>query len=182
MKKLLIILAAIISNAAISQQVNPTGTVSTLSVTPGQICVCDSVKVSFVYRRTATLFSPTNFTVFAKVNNIYRNMAVFSYVEIFKMNKVPVGNFYNDTTYSFKLKIPCNSLDGLGASALFNFTLQDGNFIPVLVKDCTVGIEEYNKDSATPIYYDFYGRITEPKQGEWLIRQIGTSRVTVLIQ
>jgi len=182
MKKLLIILAAITSIPAISQQVNPTGTISSLSVTPGQVCICDSVNISFIYRRTSTLFTPTDFTVFAKVNNAYRAMASFDYMDIFGMDKVPVGNFHNDTTYSFKSKIPCNSLDGLGSSALFSFTLQDGDFNTVLVKDCAVGIEEYNKDNVTPIYYDFYGHIVEPKQGEWLIRQVGTNRVTVLIQ
>jgi len=182
MKKLLIILAAITSIPAVSQQVNPTGTISILSVSPTQVCVCDSVNISFIYRANIPLASPTDFTVFAKVNNAYRNMADFNYMDIFGMDKVPVGNFHNDTTYSFKSKIPCNSLDGLGSSALFNFTLQDGDFNPVLVKDCVVGIEEYNKYDVIPIYYDFYGRIVEPKQGEWLIKQVGTNRVKVLIQ
>jgi len=182
MKKLLIILAVIVSIPAISQQVNPTGTVSSLSVSPTQICVCDSVNISFIYRANTPLPSLTNFTVFAKVNNTYRSMADFNYIDIFGMGKVPVGNVHNDTIYSFKSQIPCNSLDGLGTSALFNFTLQDGDFNTVLVKDCVVGIEEYNGDNVTPVYYDFYGHIVEPKAGEWLIKQVGTNRIKVLIQ
>jgi len=184
MKKLFIILAVGLSLTVNSQQSNPTGTVSNLSIIEGSVCVCDSINVSFVYRAQVPLSAPTNFTLFAQVSSLYRTMALFNYTDIFKMSKAPVGNFFNDTTYSFKLKIPCNSLEPSGVNTIFSFTFKDSKIEAVLVKDCTnaVGIEEHEKSILTPIYYNFSGEIVEPKQGELLIKQVGNKRIKVLIK
>lgn len=182
MKKLLLILAVGMSLSANSQQINPSGTVSALSVSEYTACACDSVNVSFVYRIQFPLSSPVDFTIHAQVNGVYRTMKVFNYNDIFKMNKVPVGNIYNDTTYSFKCHILCNSLDGLGATAIFLFTFKDGINENVTVKDCAVGIEEYLADEEMAIFYNFNGKIVQPKQGELLIKQVGKTRIKILIQ
>lgn len=182
MKKLLIILAVGLSLSAYSQVTNSSGTVSTLSVAENSVCICDSVNVSFIYRIQLPISAPIDFTIHAKVDNVYRVMYVFNYNDIFKMNKVAIGNIYNDTTYLFKLPILCNSLDGIGDVAIFLFTLKDGINKTVLVKNCTVGIEEYEMDGQEVKYYNFNGQIVQPKQGELLIKQVGKTRIKILIQ
>lgn len=184
MKKLLIILAAILTLSANSQVTNSSGTVSALSIAQNSVCVCDSVNVSFRYRCQLPLSAPVDFTLHAQVNSVYRTMALLNYNKIFKMSKVPVGNIYNDTTYSFKCPISCNSLAPSGINAIFSFTFKDAIIIPVLVKNCmdAVGIEEHSADEEVVIFYNFSGQIVEPKQGDLLIKQVGKTRIKVLIQ
>ena len=107
-------------------------------------------------------------------------MASFDYLAVLGMTKSVSTNL--DTLYSFNCNIPCNSLDGLGSAAIFLVTLKDGINNTLLVKNCTVGIEEYSDDEEVVKYYNFSGQVVQPKQGELLIKQVGKTRIKVLIQ
>jgi len=186
MKKLLIILAVGLSLSVYSQQVNPTGTVSNLSISQTSICACDSVDFSFIFRNKAVLPPPSDFYIWAKEGNKEVLVHTFDYTDIYKMGTSPVGNLYQDTIYFSRMFIPCDLLSklDLGGFNSFNvtFNFKDDNTEKLRVADCTVGIDELLPDSATPIYYNFSGQIVEPKQGELLIKQVGNKRIKVLIQ
>lgn len=185
MKKLLIILAVGLSLSVYSQQTNPTGTVSDLSIVQGSVCLCDSVDVSFIFRNKATLPSPSDFYIWAKSGSNYILMHTFDYNDIYQMLATPVGNLYNDTLYHTKVSIPCGlfSNNGIsGSAAILPFTFKDGLLETLIVYNCTVGIEEYSADEQTITYYNFNGQVVEPKQGELLIKQVGKTRIKVLIQ
>jgi len=185
MKKLLIILAVGLSLSAYSQQANPTGTVSDLSVSQGSVCLCDSVDISFIFRDVSPLPPPSDFNIWAKDGSNYHLVKSFDYTDIQNMTSAAVGNFYNDTIYSTKMIIPCDLLFKLnvnGGVAIVGFTFKDGISETAIVYNCTVGIEEYELDNSPAVYYNFSGQIVEPKQGELLIKKVGKTRIKVLIQ
>jgi hypothetical protein len=184
MKKLLIILAVGLSLSANSQQVNPTGTVMTLSVFQPSICQCDSVEFSFVFRDVAIQPPPQDFFIWAKNLNTHVLIHTFDYTDIKLMPTSPVGNFYQDTIYFSKMLIPCNLLSKLGVGFDFStgITFKDGLSDNLFVKDCLTGVEEYSEDEKVVKYYNFSGQVVEPKQGELLIKQVGNKRIKVLIQ
>jgi hypothetical protein len=178
-------LAVGLSLSVYSQQTNPTGTVSDLSVSQSSVCLCDSVDIIFIYREVSPLPSPIDFNIWAKEGNNYHLVHSFDYNDIKQMSFSPVGNFYNDTLYFTKMFIPCDLLSKLnfgGDIAIISFTFKDGINETAMVKNCTVGIEEYELDNSTAVYYNFSGQIVEPKQGEFLIKQVGNKRIKVLIQ
>ena len=184
MKKLLIILAVGLSLSVYSQQVNPTGTVSNLSISQTSICACDSVDFSFIFRENTQGAVP--FSIWAKEGNKEVLVHSFDRIDISQMGTSPVGNLYQDTIYFSRMFIPCDLLSklNLGGFPSFNvtFNFKDDNTEKLRVTDCTVGIDELLPDSAPLIYYNFSGQIVEPKQGELLIKQVGNKRIKVLIQ
>lgn len=177
MKKLFIILAVGLSLSVYSQQSNPTGTVSDLSITQLSVCACDSLDVSFMFRDNNLMVNPPKFIIFYKqFGDPYVSYYQFDWTDIYKMGTSPLGL---DTIYLFRMVAPCNKI----GSIQFSFSnMNGGAFESVAVIDCTVGIEEYEQSSLTPIYYNFSGQIVEPKQGELLIKQVGKTRIKVLIQ
>lgn len=187
MKKLIIILAVGLSLSAYSQQVNPTGTVSNLSIFQTSVCACDSVDVSFIYRNVYPMPAPYDFSIWAKNGSNKVLVHTFDYTDIYKMGTSPVGNFYNDTLYFSRMFIPCDLLSKLNLnfpyySVSFTFDYMNGPNEGLAVVNCTVGIEEYEVDGQEVKYYNFNGQIVQPKQGELLIKQVGKTRIKVLIQ
>jgi len=185
MKKLLIILAVGLSLSANSQQVNPTGTVSSLSISQTSVCLCDSVDFSFIFRENTPLVNPPKFNIWAKEGSNYVLVHSFDWMDISQMGTSPVGNLYNDTIYFSKMLIPCNLLTSLNLNfPSFNvqFTFKDLATEGLGVVNCTVGIDEYSADEEVVKYYNFSGQVVEPKQGELLIKQVGKTRIKVLIQ
>jgi hypothetical protein len=188
MKKLLIILAVGFSSIAYSQQVNPTGTVSNLSISQVSVCLCDSVDFNFIYRNVYPMPAAYDFSIWAKNGSKKVLVHTFDYTDIYKMGTSPVGNFYNDTIYFSRMYIPCDLLSKLDLGSFnsitvqFTFDYMNGPNEGLGVVNCTVGIDEYELNDATPIYYNFSGQIVEPKQGELLIKQVGKTRIKVLIQ
>lgn len=183
MKKLLIILAVGLSLSAYSQQVNPTGTVSNLSIVQTSICACDSVEFNFIFRENAQGTVP--FNIWAKNGSQYLLIHSFDRMDISQMPTTPVGNFYNDTIYHSTMTIPCDILTKLNLNFPYfsvQFTLKDGVSEGLGVVNCTVGVEEYEMDGQEVKYYNFNGQIVQPKQGELLIKQVGKTRIKVLIQ
>ena len=165
-----------LSLSAYSQQVNPTGTVSNLSIFQTSVCACDSVDVSFIYRNVVTLPPPQDFVIFYKqFGDPYVSYYKFDYTDIYKMGTSPLGL---DTIYFFRMAAPCQA-----AKFYFSFSNMNGGISEGLsVVDCTVGIEEYEIDGQEVKYYNFNGQIVQPKQGELLIKQVGKTRIKVLIQ
>jgi len=185
MKKLLIILAVGLSLSDNSQKKNLTGTVSDLSIIQSSVCLCDSVDISFIYRDVTPLPPPSPFSIWAKDGSKYSLVKSFDYTNIQNMWSSAVGNFYNDTLYHTKVGIPCDLLSKLNISGdvgIVTLTFKDGINKPITVYNCTVGIEEYELDNSAAIYYNFSGQIVSPKQGELLIKQVGKTRIKVLIQ
>jgi len=183
MKKLLIILAVGLSLSVYSQQVTPTGTVLSLSVSQQSVCQCDSVDFSFIFREKPTFpSSVASFSVYARNASVYVLLKTFTHGDIKLMGTSPVGN--QDTIYFSKMLIPCDLLSKLGVDFDYtaSITFKDGSSEGLFVKNCLVGVDELLPDSATPIYYNFSGQIVEPKQGELLIKQVGNKRIKVLIR
>lgn len=54
--------------------------------------------------------------------------------------------------------------------------------ISVTLTANTTGLTEHEIEALKPVYFDFYGNITEPKQGVLLIEQVGNRRRKVIIQ
>lgn len=179
------ILAVGLSLSTYSQQVNPTGTVSTLSISQTSVCACDSVDFSFIFRGNTQLVNPPKFNIWAKNGSQYLLIHSFDWIDISKMGTSPVGNFYNDTLYFSRMFIPCDLLEKLNLnfpSFSVQFTLKDNITEGLVVVNCTVGIEEYEIDGQEVKCYNFNGQIVQPKQGELLIKQVGKTRIKVLIQ
>ena len=178
MKKLLFLLAVSISLTSYSQQILSTGTIDNLSLSAYSVCACGNLTVSFSYTSTGLVNDNQMFKVYGKVNNDYTTLIQFSSTAINLMDKAVVGF---DTTYYYTWKVPCGILKGAD-KILYSVSLKDGKPSALLIKDCTVGIEEYELEEFKPIYYNLSGQMVEPKQGELLIKQVGNKRIKIIIQ
>ena len=100
----------------------------------------------------------TAFKVYSKNGTSYVELFQLSLFAIMKSGKTVGSNF--DTTYHYNWKVPCGILNGANAINYF-VTLKRRKLNTLIVRDCTVGIEEHSADEERPIYYDFNGRIVE---------------------
>jgi len=194
MKKLFMVCWLGLTLFAKSQIITPSGVVSNMSLAPSPaiVCACDSVKISFKFKVSGSpnALPGSEFNFYYRYYDtqlmFYKFTLIKSlhYYQIWQLVKIPQ---VIDTVYLFWYKIPCDIITKIGTPGatqlLIDFTLNDGTFNhPLLIKDCTTAIGEYESDESTPVYYNMQGQIVEPKQGEILIRLRGRSRVKVLIQ
>lgn len=166
------------SLASYSQQILNVGTIDNLSLSSNTVCACGSLTVSFSYTASGLIDDTETFKIYGKVGTPLITLIQFNSTSINYMNKTVVGF---DTTYHYTWNVPCGILKGAD-KILYLVSLNDGKPSTLLIKDCTVGIEEYELDESKAIYYNFSGQMVESKQGELLIKQVGNKRIKVLIQ
>ncbi len=196
MKNFTIVLFVLCAYLVKSQpQITQGGTISLVSISPGIMCKCDTVKIGIDFKSapsTAYVHSVAYFDLFLRYGDIntpqYVTIHSFKNAEFYSMQKAH-GQFLYDTTYYYKYKIPCDFIQTYGISgsnqALADFVLDhfsSSTAKTTLVKNCVTGIEELSLNEQEAIYYDLRGAKIEKRYNELIIEQVGVNRRKIFIQ
>lgn len=202
MKKSIILLALLGASLITKSQITTqNGTLTLVSIQPTSVCECDSVYVTLKLKWTSGFIDTSNvgdFDLFLRVfdpdlgDNKYLYIRTYTAVDFWEMtHKIP--GVTTDTTYSYWQVIPCGivqeyRLSETATYILAEFTLFGPHItgghpvIPLFIKNCAVGIEEYELNGEKCIYYDLFGNVIEPEKNKLMIRQVGRTRQKVIIQ
>ena len=176
MKKIILILMCLISLRA-AAQITSTGTVILTSVAPYYACIGDSITISFKFKYSGVPSAVKQWNFNYNNNGQYTQIKYFVFSEFYHMNKSLIGT---DTIYSFKALVPLTL-----PQVLMGVDVNTSGEYPgknIVIQKCINGIEQYQLDSITPIYYDLMGNKIDKRMNEVIIEQVGNYRRKVLIQ
>lgn len=187
MKKLFFALA-FLASMDMTSQVLASGTVMITKAAPliippnsdPYVCSGDTMVITFKFKFSGNpdMTQPwyLHFTNEDNTEYLIRN---FFYNELISLPRTVIGL---DTFYTYKHQVPPNflptSLDG-HIRVEFNANgIYPGKTI-YIQKCLTTGIQVYQLDPATRVYFDIYGHKVEPQKNEILMK--GTTRKKILI-